>query len=415
MSKRGALLFTLSLLAGVAAGWLGKKQAPDSAIARLPGATREAGAASPKWERGDFVAAAVAPQNRNGSRYAEALSDWSAEELRAALDECMHGPEATLSLVRLDIFPQLLGTWIKRDPGAALAWFDGIDPPVLRRRVASFLARQWPVEKAEEGFAYFLAHRDLFAPDSTTFQDKVIRARAQEGPDAVFAALQQFHAENVLAPDLKFELPDGFDYPSLLARDLTALVTENEQERADRGYRNLFRELLILSWYAQDREQAFDWLLKQQGVAGLEVISTSTGKEDHFKWLSGKIEALAPEQQDEFLAVNREKWLYEMYNLQSFAAGTTDPALRTKLEAFAVDGVAYGSIEPTLAVIGSNPDLDRRLEILEQTPIGPRPHRPRFSFYDGEYLRKTLGEWGVEPVRIDAIIARFQQHEASLR
>ncbi|RYD62159.1 MAG: hypothetical protein EOP83_15315 [Verrucomicrobiaceae bacterium] len=268
---------------------------------------------------------------------------------------------------------------------------------------------------AEDGFAYFLAHRDVFDPDSTTFQDKVIRARAKEGPDAVFAALQQFHAENVLAPDDKFELPDGFDFASLLARDLEALVTDKEQERADRGYRSLFRELLILSWYAQDREQAFDWLLKQQGVAGLKVISAYTGKDDHFKWLSGRIEALAPEQQDEFLAANREKWLYEMGNLQSFSAGTTDPALRKKLEAFAVDGVAYSNIEPTLAVIAANPDLDRRLEILEQTPIGPRPHKPRSSFYDGEYLRKTLGEWGAEPARIDAIIARFQQHQASLR
>jgi hypothetical protein len=415
MSKQGALLFALSLLAGVVVGWLGKNEVPKSAAARSSGTTREAGAASPKWEQRDFIAAFLAPHNRNGSRYAEALSDWSVEELRSALDECMHGPEATLSLVRLDIFPQLMGNWMKREPDAVLAWFDGIDPPVLRRRVAYHLASLWPVERADEGFAYFLAHRDLFDPDSTTFQDKVIRARANEGPDAVFAALQQFHAEKVLAPDVKFELPDGFDFASLLARDLDALVTDKEQARADSGYRNLFRELLILSWYAQDREQAFDWLLKEQGVDGLEVISTSTEKEDHFKWLSGKIAELAPEQQDEFLATNREKWLYEMGNLLSFAAGTTDPALRKKLEAFAVDGVAYGNIEPTLAVIAANPDLGRRLEILEQTPIGPRPDKRRSSFYDGEYLRKTLGEWGAEPARIDAIIARFQQHEASLR
>jgi hypothetical protein len=413
MSKQGVLLFVLSLAAGMVAGGVGGKEGTKSAVVRPPVLTSEAGSASPKWELRDFIAAARTPQKGDGLP----LSHWSVEQLRAALDECMHGPEGRLHVVQANIFPQLLSAWMQRDPDAALAWFDGIDPPLLRRGVAGQFASLWPEAKADEGFAYFLGHRELFNPYSDTFQNLLIRARAKQGPEAVFAALQQFSAEDVPAYGNRLELPDGFDFPSLLERDLDSLVTDKERARVDGGYSKLFKDRLIQAWYAQDREQTFDWLVEKHGAAGLEAISTYTypWKDDHYKWLKEKIAALASEQQDEFLSATREKWLYEMRDLQTFAKGTTDPALQEKLLALAVDGVAYGNIEPTLEVIATNPDLEQRLALLEECPIGPRPHKQRSSFINGDYLRKTLGEWGAEPGRIEGIIARFQEQEASLR
>ena len=418
MSKRGLLLFALSVIAGVAVGGIWRQKSPQPALEGTSSTTREASAPARKWRLEDFIAAVRAPKTPGGlpatDRFNAEISQWSNDELRAALDECMHSPEGSLVMVQASIRYVLLKEWVSRDPDAALAWFDALDPPVLRRRVGDELSYHWPEAKAEEGFAYFIAHRDLFDPQSTTFQNLLIDFRSKQGADAVYAALKEIHAAGLSSFGAGLKLGDGFDFPRLLSRDLDALVSEEERAKSKFPSENrLFEQRLIEAWYAQDRDRAFDWLLEERGVAGLAAICSSRNQ-NYLQWLPGKLAALPPQQQDEFLTATRMRWLFDMSSLEVFAMNAKDPALQEKAQVLAVQEITSDRMEGVLGVLGANPDPARRIALLEETPLEPSQLRrvPSAGDFSVDMLRQTLVSWGAEPARIDAIVARYFQPEA---
>ncbi|WP_265594188.1 hypothetical protein [Haloferula sp. BvORR071] len=355
------------------------------------------------WQVPDFMSRA--------NPLGEELAQWSEAELRAAITESFNSPDKLLPAGQA-VLRYLLQEFLRRDFDAGLAWFETAETPEFKRRLAWELARQWPVERAEEGFARAMVDREYLGKSAVFFQELLIEFHSRSGPAAVWDALQRCRDQGLGATGgLLKPVADGFDFAGLLSHPLDSLAKDDERTPGPA----LFEQRFIWEWYRQDRDKAFDWLVANRGAEALNAIWSGypgTPVEGHQQWLASKVEGLTPAQQDEFLKGSAASFASSPISLKLLAEATGSPGLREKMEALAVAGIRTGNPVMSLEVLELNPDPARRIALLETAPASVADvygnTGPGLNPKTEVQLRAKLAEWNASEAQIESIVARFK-------
>ena len=346
------------------------------------------------------------------SIYSEELAGWSVDEIRAALNEALSNKEFLLdSGGASGLANNLLSEWMKRDCDGALQWYLTIAPPAIRMKMALSLSRNWPPDQPEKGLAFLKAHQELL-PGGQGWAIIIlnIESRAKTGPAAVGSLLAEFREAKI---DLGFEnpvtFPPNFDFPALMAHPEMQTLKE--------------RSLFLHSWKAQDRDGAFDWLLKNEGIGGLSVLAGSQygstrddlewlggSTRDDLKWLGKRFERLEPAQRAELVSKVGISWMGDPTCVSSIIDGIRDPQVADETREFGIQMIFAGHIIEAVPLLGGISDPAKRLTILENAqPQALVTHYVRhLSPADEAVLRKALSDWNTTSEQTETIISKFK-------
>lgn len=409
-------LVAVSVLAGLGLGWL-SGPASRTAGGGFSSTTSSAldassGTRSPKsrWVLEDFNQAAQEEQDHAMqlvNPLDAGMAGWTDQELRAALEESLKHPEFALPNGGGGwAVSALIKEWMKRDLKSVLAWFEGVKSPTAQEKLAGYLGLHWPLDRADEGLDFVIAHREWFADGSaSSVVSKCVVQQAGKGPSAVAEMMRRLKAEK-----LEMALGDGLEMPA--GFNFLALVKEPvfQQSWKEAG----IARTLMRQWYEQDREQAFAWTMENQGVeeaAGLGYNKPS-GQEQNQEWLGGKFTALSGPQQDEFIQASKQAWIHNPRFLIAFTKQIGDADALTCVGGIAAQSIFMGKAMDAMPVIESIPDVEQRLALLEN--ITPDPvfkesgHPLMFDAASEAELRKKLAEWKAGDARTEAIVSRFK-------
>lgn len=226
MWRMGVAVFAVSALSGGLFGWsssLRHAPVPSPVVEARP-----APVVAPKarWAAADFLdlarSRAEAAKQPEYNPLSEKLTDWTDEEIHAALDASLTDPTYALADgAGENIDGLLLGEWVKRDLVAAVAWFDTLESRSAQSRLALSLSSRWPADKAEEGFEFIRSHRNVFpAGNDWPIIEKTLENRAKQGVSAVEGLLGTLRREKMEAGfRTPIHFPDGFDFARLAATE----------------------------------------------------------------------------------------------------------------------------------------------------------------------------------------------------
>jgi hypothetical protein len=336
------------------------------------------------------------------------LKSWTEQEIKAALEEGIHTPEACReSSSARSTLQALLMTWAERDFDSALAWLDQLPSEAWKTTLASTLGAAVPDDKALDAFSYVCKNRGYFetanSSGSGEIFKKAIQQAALQGPAAVVEILTQArHADlNGYAENWKF--PKGFDFVSLN----TMLASKGETATFHIG-----------PWMAQNREEAIQHLMLDSdqkispAVLFSDVLPLIGSPQDAVAseravWLAGKLDQLKPDQL-QFMKENLVDTLQRSpATLTSFTNALTDLKLKQDMvlkgteKLLVTEGMDRGFryLEETL---NSNEEKLHTLEKLNLSrPVWLRSQQK-------ESLRTKLTEWGASQERIDDIMKRME-------
>lgn len=406
------LTFTGTLLMGAITGWAAssaKKPVP------LPGAAaRHATSASQATAPPPVTAADLKKVFREADKdddfgdsvYADAVAGLTTEEIRAALAESLTNKDFLLKAYGArSVAFALLAEWLKRDCHAAGEWFLSIDSAPLKEEMVMLLGSFWPTEQAEKGYAFLLAHPEVFnGHTGWSIILKTFESRAQGGPQAVVDLLRELRERKF---DVRFgntpRFPESFDFPALMNDPEVAALWDRDEGRP-----------LVRAWHAQNRDAAFQWLLETKGAGSLAIVASSQKGDipGNLQWLGSKYAALDPTQREEFREVIESGGVWTSARVTKLVAGTTDPAAADELRGMGVRFIFSGKTRDAIPLLAGIADPVRRLEILENaTPQGSlagQPHRWEFTPADEERLCKSLNEWNATEGQIESIITKFR-------
>ncbi|MES2923411.1 MAG: hypothetical protein V4819_17785 [Verrucomicrobiota bacterium] len=405
MLKKALIAFACAALAGGVIGWSRTDKKPPARPVTIQAPAPVPPAPRPKWTAGDFLKFArdqtLAAKQPGFNPLSERLTDWSDGEIVAALNACLTDPGFAFG--SLDDF--LLGEWMKRDFDAAIAWFDKLESRSVKSRLASALSHQWPADKAEQGLAFVRANRDIYpGPTAWSIMTKVFDNRVKQGPAALEDLLRVAREEKLeFGGGSPGSLPTHFDFAAFAKGEEFEKLWESGQAN-----------LLMLAWHAQDRGEAFDWLLENHGAKSLSAIARLPDGDTpgNLKWMGRKFETLDPDQRQEFLDEMQLGWAVFPTLLVTFSQGISDPAVMDEARRMGVQGIFAGKIQEAMPLIESIKDPARRIEILEQAEpsavFDTRPDLRRFDAFNESQLRAKLTEWHATKSQIKSILARFK-------
>lgn len=340
------------------------------------------------------------------SPYAETVSEWTTEEIRAALAECLSNRDFLLEANGArSIAMALLTEWLKRDCDAASAWFLSIDSASIKTQMIMAVSRSWPPEQAEKGLAFLIGHPEVFnGASGWAIIVKNIERRAQEGPQAVVGLLRELQEAKL---GLDFEnpakFPPSFDFATLM----------NSAEVADLGETGSAKAF-VRAWYAQDRDAAFQWLLETKGAKALMTLTRDPAGQmpEDLQWLGGKYTRLDAAQREEFRAGIEPGYTWNPDRIVKLAAGASDPAAADELRGAGTQFIYAGMTRQAIPLLAQISDPARRLEILEnaapQGSLASQPQRRRFTPADEAELRKSLAEWHATDSQTESILSKFK-------
>jgi hypothetical protein len=409
MWKKGMVAFACAMLVGGVAGWgvAGKREPAErqtiSRSARLSG--------RPKPTLDDFIQSArERAERRRDPGYlplSDELADWSNDEIRSALEAGLVHPENLIEYGKgRGIVNSLLHEWMRRDFDAVLAWYEALQSPSAKNRLTTELASGWPADKAGQGLDFILAHRALF-PDSKGWAviNRNLEQRAIGGPAEVEDLLRLIREEKLrFANSASIDFPKGFDFPTLMESEEFILFKERDGAGS-----------VMNAWFAADREKAFDWLLENEGVKSLKVLSDIRFSQDKDMqlWLAGKVGQMDPAKQGEFLEAFSSRWVESPSSMALFAKGIHDQALRDQLGLISVQSVFAGNAHEAMPLLEILGEPARRIGILEQAEPNASIFNDssdyRFDAADEAFVRKQLAGWQATELQIESIISRFRK------
>lgn len=404
-----------SVVAGVVIGWFSGSAGPAPVDAGTPVSRggRQEPVSRARWSPEEFKQAAKAELEKELQPHLNPLeagmAEWTDAELRAALNESLTDPDFALPNGGGDsAVSALLGEWMKRDFKAVMAWFDSVESRTLQEKLSSHLTLQWPVERAEEGLDFVIAHREWFSDyKGWAIAAKCVTHQAEKGPLAVADMIRKLR-ELTLDGNTgnRLELPDGFDFLSLVKQPVFRESWEG----------NGLAKTLMKSWFAQNREEAFAWTLEDRGAAALAddfARRNLTDDQLDHEWFGGKFAAMNGQQQEEVINSCKEMWIFNPRHLITFTKEIHDPEVLARVRGIAAQSIFAGKTMDAMPVIESIPGVEQRLELLESATPDPyfntidRPRR--FDEVSETQLRKKLAEWQVGEARTEAIVSRYKQ------
>jgi hypothetical protein len=328
------------------------------------------------------------------------IANWTDEEILTALEEAARMPD---TLRRYDsIASALLEEYTRREADRALAWAMA-QPPILSRRFAQTVIGTWPPDRVDDAIAFVRKNPDLFGnklPVNLIYAS--FSKATEQGPAALISRMTELKEDGIPQyASYSFDFPSGFDFAALLgSTDLQSLNLPNIQ--------NAF----LREWVKQDREGAFDWVLRNSGPAALIKLgpSQSRGNGEHPKWIVGKLETLTPGQRAAFFEANSSSFLLPGWNSVAWINSANLPEMKDALRSAAAQGIFIGLdsyVDRGLQALSTLPDGESRLRALES--IEPKGDRTPLQPGAVTILRQQLAEWGADATRIDAIIARLKE------
>lgn len=342
------------------------------------------------------------------------ISGWTDAEIISTLDEAAAKAEATLN--DFNMASLLLRAYAERNPEGALEW--AIRQTALQRgKFISDVLRSWPTDRVDDAVSFVRKHRDIFGRNiPMSLVPKVITATSADGPEAVVKRLQEIMEDgfNRLTTFPK-EVSPGFEYGGLLSSpEFRAMGLEGMQSS------------LIHRWMAENRDAAFQWMLDSSGPGSLFQLrppsweTTPERSADLTRWMAGKIEAMPPEQRDEFITANRDQFRQEGGDALVWIESAKTPELRDAIRTAAAESVfseldTY--IDRGLQVLETIPDGESRIRAMEEL-VKNRKITPRFNPRSAEgdrLLRTRLAEWGADDARIDTILRNIDEKEPRIQ
>lgn len=397
--------FLIYPVIGMLIGWM-SGPVPESAPAPAPSTSRvrEPRTGAPAPGTADLLQATRPRVGTFGEAPSSGISaliaNWTDEEILTALEEAAKLPD---TLRRYDsIAAVLLEEYTRRDPDRALAWAMG-QPPILSRRFAQTVIATWPPDRVEDAIAFVRKNPELFGnklPVNLIYAS--FAQAAEQGPAALISRMAELKEDGIPPyTSYSFDFPVGFDFATLLgSSDLQSLNLPNIQ--------NAF----LRAWLKQDREGAFDWVLRNSGPAALIKLGPSQfrGNGEHPQWLVGKLETLTPGQRAAFFEANSSNFLQPGWNSVAWINSAKQPEMKDALRSVAAQGIFIGLdsyVDRGLQALSTLPDGESRLRALEtMEPIGDRTPLQAGA---AKILRQHLAEWGADAARTDAIISRLKE------
>jgi hypothetical protein len=395
----------LSLVAGIVIGRMPSGDAPARPIAaereRKPEPTTDLRTTA------DFLAHLRA-YRENGDEPGHSsihgfTEGWSDAELRAALEEALKEP-GMLFEPGTALLGSIFSEYLLRDFDAGLAWFDGLD---MRKKssLSGRLAEAWPEGRMEEGLDYMARIRDIASRGfSDAIAARCLTDAAAKGVEATASILARLEKEQVLPYfQATIAFPRGFDFDALFATD--------QLKGANPGFTNL----LLTSWFVQDRAAAFRWALEHKGASSLIhfALPRSQSTPEAISWVGGQLGGLSPDQRREFLDQMQREGDYQFMDLLPILTGAQDPASRTEVRDRLLQGVFTGRLEEAVGALEDLPtpaDRIRSLESIAPSAIST-PFKAGIS-PDGEsLLRRKLQAWNATEPQIETILKRLKSTE----
>ena len=339
------------------------------------------------------------------SIYTEILAGWSVDEIRAALNEALSNKEFLLdSGVALGLANNLLSEWMKRDCDGALQWYLTIAPPAVWMKMALSLSRNWPPDQPEKGLAFLKAHQELL-PGGQGWAIIILNivSRAKMGPAEVGSLLADLREAKIGLTFLNpITFPPNFDFPTLMAHpEMQAL--EN-------------KAIFLQAWKAQNRDEAFDWLLKNRGLNALHLSlfyrSVDGVNKDDLEWLGERYQNLDPTQRSKVVSMMTSNWIRSPEIATSFIAGIRDPQIADEARELGVQLIFTGKIRDAVPFLDGISDPAKRLFILEnaqpQGEVADNSSMRKFTPADEALLRNNLSDWNATAQQTEAIISKFK-------
>lgn len=417
LMKRGIIVFVAALLAGAAFGLVLRRDESDGTM----GATEEKGIAArqrerkeqrprPGWSRAELLeAAAKLKIPADGGNVAHELAGWSDDEIRAALAESMRKSEWLLEgSPTIFASREIFKVWMERDFDAALDWFRSLDQGFRQQTLAEMFIRDWPAERGAEGLALVREHPEMFESyRKLSIVARGIEAEAARGPHALAGLLGVLESEGLLYKDgffVQLTMPENFDYATLADTDSFRGIAGTAEWRT-----------ILKSWMGDDREQALEWLMENQGGAAVvQIDSPVPGEsEDHYKWLGGKLENWPEEERAAYFEAGANRWRYIFGEvprvLSALVEGVSDPVIADEVRAVAIQGIFMGQTAAVLPVLEAM-DPGMRIDfLLEASPLMPSHDTRKLDTANETALRAKLAEWQADAGEIETIIGRFKQ------
>lgn len=411
-------------LIAAAAGYLTGR--PDrNATAYSPNANpREATAKQKRehWEVQDFsdwISSPVKnPEDRMPVTAPPDLSEWSAQELHAALDAAIGPDMSTMSQKEwYQLVGLLMEEWASRDFDAVVGWFESMPSAEMQRTVDGILAGVWPVERGEEALGFVirngLNNTVKGGISYPLFLSKAMSAAATKGPEAVAQVVAKAAANGMdsrYSSDTKF--PEGFDFAALALQPELAFIVAKKEGVFFAG-----------QWAARDFEEAFATLVEKTGRTDSGILSSllteamarhergdSARLVENYTRLAGKVSSMEPETAAKLvdgLTKNHRLSQESAAELGSFVGHLTDPDLRKKAASQAAGMVTEwtmgkGQFMDFLERSGSP---EERLQTIRYVMV-ENASRSSYGLMprDEAILRQRLTEWGVAADQADQLV-----------
>ena len=328
------------------------------------------------------------------------IANWTDGEILTALEEAARMPD---TLRRYDsTAAALLAEYTRRDADRALAWAMA-QPPILGRKFANTVIAAWPPRRVEDAIAFVRKNPDLFGNKiPINLVASSFAEASRKGPAALISRFGELK-EDGIPPfvSYSFDFPAGFDFATLLGSpDLDGMNLPN------------IKNSFLREWVKQDREGAFNWVLRNSGPAALIKLGPSQfrGNGEHPRWIVGKLETLTTGQRAAFFEANSSHFLQPGWNSVAWINSASQPEMKDALRSAAAQAIFLGLdsyVDRGLQALSTLPDGESRLRALESM----EPTGDRTPLQDGavKILRRQLAEWGADAARIDSIVARMKE------
>ncbi|RYD38561.1 MAG: hypothetical protein EOP87_01375 [Verrucomicrobiaceae bacterium] len=368
------------------------------------------------WTSDDFLRA-IRTRNPNPAEpppdpLLAGLTDWTDEEIRAALEESLLHPELLLhNGGKLGLTPLLFRELIRRDFDSAMELFGEL-PPEKAEALSAVLLFNWPADRAADGLAFLRANSAFVSRRGIHLININLTAAATLGVSELTALIRTLRAEgydvafhSMLGGSIgttKVEFPPGFDFSGLLTSEEIAFSP---------GTTTTPTYGIFSAWIDQDREAAFQWLFQHHGVKGVENLDGILSQQaDGTAWFSRKVSAMEQDQRTELLRGKTVVWVeYPRIAIAALRAARETP-LHREILGYAAQGLYYGKHQQALPLLEDIPGPEDRLRFLENLPqidLADSIYTDPDARDDGTF-RETLLSWGADEARAAAILERFR-------
>ena len=174
--------------------------------------------------------------------------------------------------------------------------------------------------------------------------------------------------------------------------------------------------IFLQAWKTQNRDEAFDWLFKNEGLNELPDLlfyrSVEGPINDDLDWLGERYQNLDPSQRSELFSTMLETWISSPEIATLFIARIRDPQIADEARELGVQLIFAGRIRDAVPFLAGISDPAERLSILEnaqpQGEVANNPRKRGFTPADEALLRKSLSDWNATAQQTEAIISQFK-------